>query len=120
MIKEKLLVTRLKKGLSQEELAELVCMSQSSYSRRENGLKKISDSEWILLAKKLDVAKEDIFEDDEQTITNANLKENIFLNHSDINHFPMLKYIFEYVWFLKTQNKELKEEIITLKKGQSI
>ena len=44
MVKEKLFDVRTKKGLSQEELADLIGMTQSNYSRKENGIKKTSNT----------------------------------------------------------------------------
>ncbi len=74
MIKEKLFEARTSKGLSQEELADLIGMTQPNYSRRENGLKKISDTEWVRIAKELGVKKEDIYEEDSQKVVYKNIK----------------------------------------------
>lgn len=68
MIKEKLFEARTSKGLSQEELADLIGMTQPNYSRRENGLKKISDTEWVKVAKELGAKKEEIYEEDSQKV----------------------------------------------------
>ncbi len=66
MNKVKLRKARLAKNLSQEELADLVGMTQSNYSRRENGRKTITEIEWIKLAKVLGVEKDTIYEPDEE------------------------------------------------------
>lgn len=99
-MKEKLLNARLKKGLSQEELADLIGMSQPNYSRRENGLKNISDVEWTKIAKELGMKKEDIY-DDNKTITNS----------ENIHYFNVPDFIMEHMEFLRVQNKELKEKL---------
>jgi len=72
MVKEKLFEARTKKGLSQEQLADLVGMTQSNYSRKENGIKKIVDAEWDKIAKELEVKKEDIYEEDSQKVVYKN------------------------------------------------
>jgi transcriptional regulator with XRE-family HTH domain len=102
MVKEKLLEARLKKGLSQEELADLVGMSQPNYSRRENGLKKISDAEWSKIAKELKVTREEIYEEDLTHIT---------IYNSGTVHFNMPDFVLEHIELLKSQNLELKERI---------
>lgn len=103
MSENKLLKVRLSKGLSQEKLAELIGMDQSSYSRREKGLKKISDTEWTRIAKELGVKKEDIYE-----ISNQNTKGN---NTSNIYSFNMPDFILEYIEVLKNENTALREKL---------
>lgn len=112
MIKEKLLDARLKKGLSQEELADLIGMTQSNYSRRENGLKRISDPEWTKIAKELKVKKEDIYEEDSQTIVYKNIKGNNSINNSgNIHYFNVPDFVMEHIELLKAKNIELKEKL---------
>lgn len=112
MIKEKLLEARLKKSLSQEELADLIGMTQSNYSRRENGLKKISESEWDRIAKGLKVNKEDIYEEDNQNIIFKNIKGNSSVyNSGTIHYFNMPDFVLEHIELLKAQNTELKEKL---------
>jgi transcriptional regulator with XRE-family HTH domain len=116
MIKKKLLDARLKKGLSQEELADLVGMTQPNYSRRENGLKKISDAEWAKIAKELKVNKEDIYEEDNQNVIYKNIKGNNSINNSgNIHYFNMPDFVLEHIELLKEQNKVVKEENNILK-----
>jgi transcriptional regulator with XRE-family HTH domain len=112
MIKEKLLNARLKKGLSQEELADLIGMTQSNYSRRENGLKRISDPEWTKISKELQVKKEDIYEDDNQTVIYKNIKGNNSINNcGNIHYFNVPDFVIEHIELLKAQNIELKERL---------
>ncbi|WP_291285116.1 helix-turn-helix transcriptional regulator [Flavobacterium sp.] len=103
-MKKKLLQARLNKGLSQEELADLIGISQSNYSRREKGLKKISNIEWVKIAKCLDVAKEEIYESDNlNTIeTNDSLKAESFV---------IPKFIIEHIEMLTEKNKQLEEKL---------
>lgn len=103
-MKKKLLQARLNKGLSQEELADLIGISQSNYSRREKGLKKISNMEWVKIAKYLDVAKEEIYESD-----NFN---TIDINHSfKAESFTIPNFIIEYIEMLTEKNKQLEEKL---------
>jgi transcriptional regulator with XRE-family HTH domain len=112
MIKEKLLEARLKKGLSQEELADLIGMTQPNYSRRENGLKNISDTEWNMLAKKLGVKKEDIYEEDNQTTIYKNIKGSNSINNSGkIQYFNVPDFVLEHIELQKNQIKDLTEKL---------
>ena len=107
MVKTKLLQTRLSKGLSQEELADLIGMTQSNYSRRENGHKNISDIEWDRIAKELAIEKEAIYEPDEKTSLTNN-KKNIY-------QFNIPDFILEHIELLKKENKNLREKLKKLK-----
>ena len=102
MTKNKLKEARLKKGLSQETLADLVGMTQCNYSRRENGRKSISDAEWARISKVLDVKKEDIYESN-----SAIQSTNYFMNKP---FFTLHDYISAYIE-LQNENKQLKEKL---------
>ncbi|MFV7235506.1 helix-turn-helix transcriptional regulator [Flavobacterium sp. ZB4R12] len=103
MSENKLLEVRLSKGFSQEELAELIGMDQSSYSRREKGLKKISDTEWTKIAKELGVKKEDLYE-----TSNQSTKVN---NSANVYSFNLPNFIIEYIESLKNENTALREKL---------
>lgn len=111
MVKEKLLQVRLNKGLSQEELGDLIGMSQSNYSCRENGLKIISNSEWSKIAKELKVNLEEIYEEDLTQITIKNVKGNSPIYNSGTIHFNMPDFVLEHIELLKSQNLALNERI---------
>lgn len=102
MSKVKLIQTRLAKGLSQEELADLIGMSQSNYSRRENGRKKIAEVEWLKIAKELGVEKESIYEPDE----NEQKRDE-----KNIHYFNIPDFVMEHIELLKKENKKLKEQL---------
>lgn len=113
MVKTKLQELRLQRGFSQEEIADLLGMTQSNYSRKENGVTRISAPEWNFIAKKLDVNIEDIYEPEETTIIYKNNKGNSF-NSGTINiHVP--DFVFEYIETIKEQNQLLKQENEVLK-----
>ena len=112
MEKIKLIEARKSKGLSQQQLAEKLCMDVSNYNRREKGQSKISHSEWEKLSKILNVPVEEIYENEE-----ANLfvfKDSSIGNYLGTNHIYSVP---EYL--LETQRKyitKLEEEINGLKK----
>ncbi|MCV2485590.1 helix-turn-helix transcriptional regulator [Flavobacterium sp. SH_e] len=99
------MLARLEKGYSQEKLADLIGMSQSAYSRRENGSIKITDNEWKRIAKVLDVKIEEICE----------LEEN--KNYALSQSFSIPSFIIEHIELLKKENKILKNELSRLKKN---
>lgn len=103
MSENKLLEVRLSKEFSQEELAELIGMDQSSYSRREKGLKKISDTEWTKIAKELGVNLEDIYEK-----SNQNTKVN---NSANTNYLYVPDFILGHIELLKNENTALREKL---------
>lgn len=105
--KIKLIQTRLSMGISQEEMADLIGMSQSNYSRRENGHKKISETEWIKIAKELKVEKDVIYEADEESI-GINMQQ-----------FSIPNFIMEHIEYLKKENKSLKEKLKEIKSKNS-
>lgn len=112
--KIKLQETRLKKGLSQEKIADMLGMTQSNYSRKENGSSKITKQEWERLSKTLDVPVDEIFENDESHI--FIFQDNATGNYSGTNNiYSIPKHIEE---LLETQRKyieRLEEEIKSLK-----
>jgi transcriptional regulator with XRE-family HTH domain len=61
VIKLKLQIIRLQRQLSQEGLDDLICMTQSTYSRKEKGITNITMQEWIKIAKVLGVKKDEIY-----------------------------------------------------------
>lgn len=105
MIKSKLAAVRLQKGVSQEQLADLIGISQSSYSRREKGLVQILEHEWIRIAKELNVERVDIFEEIKNS---SNL-----INQNDFDEFTgdIMETMRKYIEILKTENQSLKDKL---------
>jgi transcriptional regulator with XRE-family HTH domain len=101
--KVKLRETRLNKGFSQEALADLIGMTQSNYSRRENGRKGISEAEWKRIAKALEVNKETIYE--------ANRLNASHGSTVNVSFFNIPNQALEYIEFLKNENSKLKEKL---------
>lgn len=105
MNKIKLKEARLAINLSQEELADLIGMTQSNYSRRENGRKNITEVEWNRLAKVLNVEKDAIYESD---------KEERSIVKISSSKTPSLE--MEQIELLKKENKILKKKLKRFKR----
>lgn len=76
MTKEKLFAKRTEKGISQEEMADLLGLNTSNYNRREKGETRIKITEWEKIAEILKVPISDIFESDEAPIYKIIAKNN--------------------------------------------
>ncbi|OXB06562.1 helix-turn-helix domain-containing protein [Flavobacterium pectinovorum] len=103
MNKAKLIQVRLSKGFSQEELADLIGMSQSNYSRRESGRTNITEIEWAKIAKELGVDKEIIYE--------SNKEKTHYINTINALQITIPDFIMEHIELLKKENKKLKEKL---------
>lgn len=109
MIKEKLHDTRINRGLSQEELADLIGMSQSNYSRKENGTKSITDTEWKKIAKELNVKVGDIKEENTPNVVCKTFRGNNFSFNFGTIHNNMPEFALELIEALKKENQDLKD-----------
>lgn len=120
MRKEKLISKRLERKISQQELAHLMHMEQSTYSRRESGDTKISTHEWKKLADLLDCKMEDIYEPDDAQIKidnrNATFSDNSGNNNTYYN-LPksVLDNLQDFIVHLKEENQRLKKETSRLR-----
>ena len=103
MIKNKLITARKEKNMTQQDMADLLFMSQSQYQRRECGAIRISDEEWLRLAKFLDKEVENIKEEDNNY--SYNVPEFVMKNQQD------------YIEMLKQEIGCLKEEINRIKEN---
>lgn len=118
MIKQKLKEAR-EKMFTQEEFAYKMGMDASNYNRRENGVTKISKSEWDKMAKLLEVKLEEIYEPEDgiYIINNENASGNYsgsnnFFNNQDEFVFETMK---KYICKLEEENETLKQENQQLK-----
>lgn len=112
--KTRLQETRIKKGLSQEQIADMLGMTQSNYSRKENGNSKKSKLEWDKLSKTLEVPLEDIFENEDSHI--FIFQDNSTGNYSSTNNIYSIPQHIEQL--LETQRKyieKLEKEIEDIK-----
>lgn len=71
---------RKAKNLTQNQLANLICMEQTTYSRKERGHSPISDNEWKTIANALGVEVNEIKDDltamNQGQIVNPTIKDN--------------------------------------------
>ena len=114
MEKIKLIEARKSKGLSQQQLAEKLCMDVSNYNRREKGQSKISSNEWEKIANLLEVSVEDIFESEEAMLFVC--KDNATGNYQGYNHiYSIPEFLLEsqrkYIAKLEEENAQLKEQL---------
>lgn len=98
---------RQNKGLSQETMADLIGITQSNYSRRENGKKKITENEWKKIAKALNVELEEIYQP--STIDTIQYKASLNNNQDSST-------LSRYIKSLEIENANLKQKIEKLKR----
>ena len=119
MMKNKLITARKEKNMTQNDMADLLFMSQFQYQRRERGEIRISNEEWIRIAKFLGKEVEDIKEDDSATTVynddNYSAGDTYFYNIPEF----VIKNQQDYIEMLKEEIKKLKEEVIFLTDKQS-
>lgn len=113
MEKTKLIEARKSKGLSQNFLAEKLCVTVSNYNRRERGQTKISADEWQKIAKVLEVPLEDIYDPEESQvfIFNDNATGNV---NSVINYnipLSMWETQKKYIEKLAQEIQQLKDSL---------
>lgn len=123
MKKEKLIKKRMEKKFSQSEIAMLLNMEQSTYSRHENGETRISNEEWKKLSQILDCDLEDIYESDYAQTVNIDNSNAVFHdNAGNNNHYynipaSLVHNLQDYIHHLKEQIHELKEELKKYKRN---
>jgi transcriptional regulator with XRE-family HTH domain len=114
MLHEKLINERKTKRITQEQMAKLIAMEQTTYSRKERGKSPILDEEWERFAKALNVNVEDI-KGEANPVTMKN--ENWSLNDNSIGiqyvNIPQNAYevIMKYNKILEDENERLKEQL---------
>lgn len=119
MQKEKLRNVRKRKGITQQQIADIIATDVSNYSRKENGDVKIIKEEWEKIAKFLEVPLEEIYEEDEvklsfsfDNVTSSsgfgnNVSGNLYCNVPEF----LLESQRELIELLKKENQRLQEEL---------
>ncbi|MET3019702.1 helix-turn-helix domain-containing protein [Flavobacterium hydatis] len=98
------------KGFSQEQMAEYLNISQPQYYRKERGTSQIKESEWEIIAKVLDVEKDEL--KNENSLFNNKPDEALKNQFVQVLHFSE-QLIFE----LKEHVSTLKEKIIFVREN---
>ncbi|MCD9615188.1 helix-turn-helix domain-containing protein [Chryseobacterium gleum] len=122
MQKEKLRNARKVKGITQQQIADIIATDVSNYSRKESGDVSIRKDEWEKIARFLDVPVEEIYEEEEarqinnfENNTNSNNIGTVSGNYyCNIPEF-LLENQRDYIEHLKKENQRLQEEIKALK-----
>lgn len=115
MEKTKLIKTRVSKGLTQNQVANHLCMDVSNYNRKEKGKLKILPHEWEKLSGLLGVSVDEIFEPEDNN--HFVFKDSAVGNYVGTNHFYTIpEYLLEnqrkYIEKIENELKE-KDLLIT-------
>src|SRR5690554_2233442 len=86
MKKEKLIGKRMAENMSQNQVAKLLFMEQSTYSRRESGETRITKEVWAKLAEILECSIEDIYEPDNYNQIKIDTRNSTFHDSSGNNN----------------------------------
>ncbi|MCQ9633908.1 helix-turn-helix transcriptional regulator [Chryseobacterium sp. WG23] len=100
MKKKKLQAIRKQKGITQQQIADILPTEVSNYSRKENGITKIIQKEWIKIANFLNVPVEEIYEDDHKEINDSGIDD---------------ENIYRYLSHLEKENAKLRNKLEMLK-----
>lgn len=103
----KLRQIRESKGISQEQMAEHLKISQPQYYRKEQGTSKIQEFEWDIIANVLKIDKSEIRN---ENLSFSNSKEDINIPYSQL-----LLLSEQLTLELKEHVKTLKQKIIFVK-----
>lgn len=94
MKKEKLIITRKEKKISQADIATYLKISQTQYQKRESGKIKITDKEWQKISKLLNVEVDEIYEEHIKSTT-IDLKEELQILKEKITNLEQkLSHLF--------------------------
>jgi transcriptional regulator with XRE-family HTH domain len=115
VVKNKLIAARKEKNRTQSDLADLLFINQSQYQRRESGEIRISDEEWVRIAKFLEKEVDQIKEEADYTINQYfdNVSGNYIGSNNNYCNIPeyLLKNQQEYIEMLKHEIQSLKEKL---------
>lgn len=95
---------RIERGLKQENMADLLGLSQSGYNKIERNLHDVNQEKMDAFAEKLDVKKEDLLELDTKYIQEVH-------NHNTIDKQAQNQHFYTY-------NENLMNELISSYKNQ--
>jgi transcriptional regulator with XRE-family HTH domain len=103
--------TRIRKGFTQKELADAISTDISNYSRKERGCVGISTQEWKKLASVLDVSEEEIYQENEPTLSNTFFDNSSITNQNVGVPAMVLEHLYDYITLLKEDNARLRKEL---------
>ena len=114
MEKTKLIESRKRKGFSQQQMAEHLCIDVSNYNRREKGQIRINTNEWEKIATLLEVPVEEIYEnEDANFFVFRDNSKGTYLGTNHIYSIPdhLLESQRKYIAKLEEEIKALKEKL---------
>jgi len=113
MEKKKLIQARKQKGFTQKDIAEILCMGMSNYSRKEKGILSMRNEEWEKIAEFLGVPVEEMHEQEEAQIIICKDQAVGIINGTN-NVYTIPEHILEsqrkYIKMLEAENEELKRK----------
>lgn len=123
MQKEKLRSVRKRKGITQQQIADIIATDVSNYSRKESGDVRIFKDEWDKIARFLEIPLEEIYEGEEtkqdNNFDNITSSSAFGVNNGVLN-FNVPEYFLEMqrdlINLLKKENQRLEEELKKYKK----
>lgn len=113
MKQERLTKTRKMKGFSLFDLASLINMEQTTYSRKERGIHNFTEHEWEQMAQALESTIEEIKEEEKPVQYNENctFNENS-IGFVGVQYANVPKEMFEmmqkYIQILERENERLR------------
>ena len=110
MEKLKLKQTRVRKGFTQQQVADALPTDISNYSRKENGYVAITKAEWKRLATFLQVPEEEIYQENESMLTNTFFDNSSIVNQNVGIPAVILEQLLDYISLLKEENSRLRNE----------
>jgi len=100
MVYINLIKARREKGLTQKQMADLLAMEQTTYSKKERGISRIRENEWVRFANILQKDVDKLKSKNKNKSSSANVDKHMYLN--------IIKIIIKY-------NKKLESEILKLR-----
>jgi transcriptional regulator with XRE-family HTH domain len=114
MKKQKLIQARKQRGVTQREIAEILCMDVSNYNRKEKGKLSMRNEEWEKIAEHLGVPVEEIYEEERQQVFICKDQAvGIGVNNGTNNVYTIPEFILDaqrkYIQKLEKEIEELKK-----------
>lgn len=112
MEKLRLKEMRLRKGYSQQDIANYLATDVTNYCRKEKGSVKITPKEWDKIARFFSCEVSDIYEDNEYQSLNA---ENFYGNYGNFNTYHAfnefaIETMKKYILLLEKELEEYKKK----------
>lgn len=106
---------RLERGLKQENMAELLGLSQSGYNKIERNLHDVAQDKLQVFAEKLEIKKEDLLDIDTKYIQEVHNHSTIENNAQNQNIYKCNESLTnELIESLKNQHKLYEDKIALL------